>query len=450
MKKFIASLFLFILSINSANSYELFYPHDKKNINNGNYAFFFGKASKTEVLSVNDESVFVAPNGAFAFTVKLKNGENRIVLKSNFNTQIYKFYKNKVEKTIKPELIEYEPRVYLVKNDNTPLRSTHVDFGMNRVSHLFKDTRILVNGEYDNFYRVYLSKNKEAWIDKNSVVVADDKELISKFITMNSETFKNASIHTIEFTEKLPYTIEEDDKQILFKVYNPEFSENSVYTITVRKPQKYYYSTVSVNGVYQFKVNELPYIENSTLEGLNIVVDAGHGGSERGAVGCLGDAEKDINLSIAQELQNILCQMGANVIMTRECDANISLEDRVAVSKENCANIFVSIHLNSIGDVPMNVHKTRGTSVFYYNPNSKELAESIENELPKSLGTRNDGVKEASFAVIRPTDYVAVLVETAYMTNPLDSILYKSPDFARNAAIGIAHGILNFANSSSK
>ena len=106
---------------------------------------------------------------------------------------------------------------------------------MNRISHLFKDTKLLINGENGDFYRVFLSNEDVAWIDKSAVTEFDDN-IESKFLTMNSETFKNASKHIIEFTEKFPYSIEEDDKEIIFKVYNPFYSENSVYTFNINKP----------------------------------------------------------------------------------------------------------------------------------------------------------------------------------------------------------------------
>jgi N-acetylmuramoyl-L-alanine amidase len=60
------------------------------------------------------------------------------------------------------------------------------------------------------------------------------------------------------------------------------------------------------------------------------------------------------------------------------------------------------------------------------------------------LGTKKDGTKTASFAVIRPTDYIGVLVEVAYMTNPIDSLLYTKEDFPRETAKAIAEGILDF------
>ena len=195
-----------------------------------------------------------------------------------------------------------------------------------------------------------------------------------------------------------------------------------------------------------FKVSHFPESEKKTLEGLTIVVDAGHGGSEKGAIGCLGDEEKNINLKIANELKEILCLMGADVVMTRECDGNISLDDRIKIAREKCANIFVSIHLNSIPDIKFDVHKNKGTSVYYYNQNSKDLAKLVEKSVVDKLETRNDGVKTASFAVIRPTEYVGILVEVAYMTNPIDSVLYTKESFPRETAKAIADGVLEYVN----
>ena len=446
MRVLLSLFFIFVLGINSAFAYELVLPKEKKSIVNTNYAFFVGKAGKNEDISINDEKVYIAPNGAFAHTIKLKDGENRVVMKSNFNTQVYKFYKSYREENLKPELKEFPPKLVQVKKDNTPLRSTPIDCGMNRLSHLFEGTNLIVNAQKGNFYRVLLTKNKEAWINKDSVTEFNEN-IEPKFITMNSITYKNASKHTIEFTEKLPYTIEETDKEIIFRVYNSIISDNSVYTINIKKPEKYTYETISHKGVYIFKVSELPKPETQTLDGLTIVVDPGHGGSEKGAIGCLGNKEKDINLKIAQELKEMLCLMGATVVMTRECDGNISLDDRVKLARDNCSNIFVSIHLNSIPDIKFDVHKHKGTSVYYYNQNSKELAKTVQKSVIEKLGTRNDGVKTASFAVTRPTEYIGILVEVAYMIHPNDSVLYTRDDFPRETAKAIADGILNYINA---
>ena len=441
MKKGLLTLLLLSLGVTQSFGYELVLPREKNAISNTNYAFFVGKANNGEAISINGYPIYVASNGAFAHSVKLKEGENRVVIRSNYNTQVYKFYKNAPCKAHEIPITDFDIQPTIVNHDNVPLRSTPIDGGLNRIAHLFKGTTILINGSKGDFYRVFLSKDKVAWIAKKDVDCAESSEIAS-FINMNSEKFKNATIQTIVFTKNLPYTIEEKDKEILFKVYNPEISDSSVYTLNIPKPEKYYYNITLKDGVYTFKVSELP----QSLEDITIVVDAGHGGSEKGAIGCLNDAEKDINLKIALELQERLKLMGANVVMTRECDGNVSLNDRVDIAKKNDANIFVSVHLNSIGDIPMNIHKNRGTSVYYFNPNSKKLAETVEKSVSASAGTKKDGVRTASFAVIRPYNYVGILVETAYMTNPCDSVLYKSENFAYDVAKGIADGIAEFVN----
>ena len=446
MRVFLFLILTFILTVNSVFAYDLVLPKEKKSIVNTNYALFVGKAKNTEIVTINDEKVFIAPNGAFAHSIKLKDGENRIVLRSNFNVQIYKIYKTPKGEVYKQDLVEFEPKNFIVKKDNVPLRSTPIDFGMNRMSHLFKGTYLLIDGEKDGFYRVVLTKNRQAWICKKHVEAYDEILDTPNFVNMDTKEFKNASVHTIEFSQNLPYTIDENDKEIVFRVYNPFIADMSVYTINIKKPEKFSYTTNLNDGVYEFKLSHFPVPEDDKLQGITITIDAGHGGSEKGALGCLGDEEKKINLAIADELQKILVEQGANVVMTRECDGTMSLDDRVELAKKNDANIFVSIHLNSIPDIKMDIHKNRGTSVYFYNQNSKKMADALLNSLTKELGTRNDGVRQASFAVIRPTHYVGVLIEVAYMTNPLDSVLYTQESFPQETAKAIADGILDFVS----
>lgn len=435
-------LFLLLIStITNVYGYELILPKDKNSTVNTNYILFLGKANNTENITINNEKVFTSSNGAFAHSIKLKDGENRILVRSNFNTQVYKVCKKTKNKKEEIKLNEFEIKPAIIKKDNTPLRNTPINSGMNRISHLFKNTTILINGEFGEFYKVFLSKDKEAWIAKEDVEFIDTKNSqIGSFINMDSKKYSNAQLQTISFTKNLPYTIEDYDKEILFKIYNPELSQTSFYTLNIPKPEKYTYKISLDDGTYTFKVNEIP----KNIEEYTIIIDAGHGGSEKGAIGGLGDKEKDINLKIALELEKILKAQNINVLLTRECDGNVDLATRVDFAKKNEANIFVSIHLNSIGDTQMNIHKMRGTSIYYYNKHSKPLAEILEKTVTKSAGTKRNGIHTASFAVLRPTEYISVLVEAAYMINPLDTVLYKKEDFAKNVADGIANGIIEF------
>ena len=441
MKRELIILLSFILTFAQARAFELILPSEKKSIVNTNYAFFVGRAKGSESLTINDEHIYIAPNGAFAHSVKLKDGENRIFIRSPYGMQVYKLYKSPAVKAAEPLFQEFEIQKVTVKSDNTPLRSTPVDGGLNRIGHLFSGTELLINGSKGDFYRVFLAEDTFGWVAKKDVDCTDFEELNpAEFVDMKTERYKNAAVQSIEFTKKLPYTIEDGEKEIILRIYNPESATNSVYNLNIPKPEKYTYKVTLDGGKYTLKVRKLP----EKLKDCTIVVDPGHGGMERGAIGCLGDEEKNINLKIAEQLAYELKKAGANVVLTRECDGDVSLNERVNIATENDADIFISVHLNSIPDIPMDIHKNRGTSVYYFNNNSKGLAESVLASTTDRVKTKNDGVRGASFAVIRPTHYLGILVETAYMTNPLDSVMYTSKDFAKKSAEGITEGIIKY------
>ena len=421
--------------------YEIFYPSQKESSTTYDYGLFIGKARNSEIITINNEKVYVASNGAFAHSVKLKEGENRVFIRSNYSTKVYNVYKKKNVLSAQSDIVPQEKFLALVNKENVPLRSAPEDTGFNIISYLFKDTRVIIDGVKGDYYRVFLSKNKEAWISKKDVEKNSNQEVLpASFINTESKKYKNATIQTIAFTANLPYTVEDGEKEILFRIYNPELSESSVYTLNILKPKNYFYNVTLKDGFYTFKVSEVP----KSIEDCTIIVDAGHGGTQKGAMGCLGDEEKNINLRIALELQKILREKGAKVVMTRECDGTISLKDRIQIAKDNDVDIFLSIHMNSIGNVAYEKSKYRGTSVYYFNRNSKELATILEKSIPQYAGTKRNGVRTASFAVIRPASYVGVLIETAYMINPLDSLLYTQENFAENVAKGILCGLEEF------
>ena len=301
MRRGLILLFSLFFIMSQAFGFELILPKEKKTYTTSNYAFFVGKAKSFECLSINDQGLYIAPNGAFAHSVKLKEGENRIVLRTAYGVQIYKFIKSTPEEQPVPTE-DFEPVKAYVNHDNTPLRSTPIDGGLNRISHLFGGTHLIVNGTKGSFYRVVLSKNKAAWIHKDDITLTDEEFYPADFINMDSERFKNAIIQTITFSKKLPYTIEDSEKEIVFRVYNPELSDESVYNLNIPKPEKYAYTIALEEGKYTFKVRKL----TENIKDAVVIIDAGHGGSEKGAIGCLGDEEKDINLKIALQVEEIL------------------------------------------------------------------------------------------------------------------------------------------------
>ncbi len=172
-----------------------------------------------------------------------------------------------------------------------------------------------------------------------------------------------------------------------------------------------------------------------------IAVDPGHGGKDPGAV--VGDyKEKDINLNIALKIRDILVKENIGVIMTRDKDETVDLQQRCDIANKSKADYFISIHCNSFTDPSAN-----GTETYAY-PRSlagRNLAQYVQNEIVEMLKTTNRGVKYESFYVLKHTVMPAILVETAFMSNPqnLDLLLQKPDAFAQ----GIANGTIKFLKS---
>ena len=188
------------------------------------------------------------------------------------------------------------------------------------------------------------------------------------------------------------------------------------------------------------------------LKGKTIVIDPGHGGSDPGAIGKMRIMEKNVAFAISLKLRDILQAGGAKLIMTRNLDrdvfgANASGPDelgaRAAIGNNNNADILLSIHANSFRDPSVG-----GTSTYYYGPSpySRLLAQTVQDGAVKTGGLDDRGIYSANFYVLRRTLMPAVLVETAFISNPTEEALLNNPQFQQRLAQGIADGIANFFN----
>ena len=187
-----------------------------------------------------------------------------------------------------------------------------------------------------------------------------------------------------------------------------------------------------------FKKANLPenIDDNNPLNGINIFIDAGHGGYEKGTIGPSRILEKDVNLDISKKLIALLQESGANISYSRIEDKQVNLYDRVDIAKESNALISLSIHCNSL-PYTKNPYKQHGTESHYYNENAKKLSEIIKTNLVNDLKLKDNGNKKNSLALNRSTNPVSVLVEVAYMINPEEYILLQNETFRRNVAKSI-------------
>lgn len=176
------------------------------------------------------------------------------------------------------------------------------------------------------------------------------------------------------------------------------------------------------------------------LGGRLVVLDPGHGGLDGGA----GDEElpeKTVNLQIALHLADLLRERGFEVAMTRSDDTFIPLWERAALANALEADLFVSIHNNSATDPA-----AHGTETYYLpkQPNNLWLAQAVQQELVRTLGRRNRGVKSNNFWVLRDAEVPAILVEVSFMSNPEERALLADEAYRQKAADAIARGIVQY------
>ena len=180
----------------------------------------------------------------------------------------------------------------------------------------------------------------------------------------------------------------------------------------------------------------------TSVKGMKIVIDPGHS-HDSGAIGPTGLREENANLWIAHELRLMLEHEGAEVLMTRYGHEHIPLYSRPEIAEKWGADLLISIHNNALPD-GINPFTHNGTSVYYYHPHSKPLAEAIHTRMVKATGLSDHGLYYGNLVLTRPTAMPAVLVECAFMMIPEQEALLKTDKFQRKCARAILEGIKDY------
>ncbi|MGL6107220.1 N-acetylmuramoyl-L-alanine amidase [Romboutsia sp.] len=168
-----------------------------------------------------------------------------------------------------------------------------------------------------------------------------------------------------------------------------------------------------------------------------VFIDPGHGGNDSGAVGVDKLLEKNINLSVAKKVKDLLIKQGLEVKLSRESDTTVSLEQRTTAANNWKADCFVSIHCNAYNTA------AHGIETFSYTESTSNLAKDVHSEVIKTGAyTVNRGTKTASFYVLKHTNMRAALIELAFIDNKEDAkILTTRQD---DLALGVAKGICKY------
>lgn len=216
-----------------------------------------------------------------------------------------------------------------------------------------------------------------------------------------------------------------------------------------------------------------------------IVIDPGHGGNDPGAIGKTGLREKDVVLDISRRLKKILNDLGVTVVMTRDTDKFIPLNERVNIANRVNADLFVSVHANanpsrslngfevyyissSVSDVQRAIVSTKQVKLNFANSSfaqsssnlksilwdmihsynraqAIELSRSICKEMGLSTDARIIGVKSANFCVLRGTCMPAALVEVGFVSNKMEEQLLKDNLYRQRLAEAIKGGIEDYS-----
>ncbi|NET33908.1 MAG: DUF3747 domain-containing protein [Cyanothece sp. SIO1E1] len=172
-----------------------------------------------------------------------------------------------------------------------------------------------------------------------------------------------------------------------------------------------------------------------------VTIDPGHGGRDPGAVGIGGLRETDVVLPIAKQVATLLERQGVQAILTRRDEREIDLEPRLQTAERANSDLFVSIHANAIS---LSRPEVNGVETFYYTSGSRALAQSIQSSVLRQTNSRNRGVKQARFYVLRTGSMPSALVEVGFVTGREDAPRLRSPAFRTELAEAIAAGILNY------
>jgi N-acetylmuramoyl-L-alanine amidase len=184
---------------------------------------------------------------------------------------------------------------------------------------------------------------------------------------------------------------------------------------------------------------------DAPLQGLLIAVDAGHGGSESGAISPIGLEEKQINLLWAGFLADALRQAGAAVVLTRSTDTTLTIGERLQRARQANAQMYICLHNNSVGPA-VDAALVRGASTYFSVPHNQALAADVYRQLV-STGLRPYGCIQNGYITTRMREMPVVLVEGVFLSSPDDEQLIMRTSFLRRMAKAVCAGVVDFVRS---
>lgn len=331
---------------------------------------------------------------------------------------------------------------------------------------LYKGMRVRLSGRMNGHWRVQPSASQAGWVRESAIqeMAAGFSPPSSVLTNYSLARQADSTVIRIPLSDMLPFRVEQSaspmqltvtlfgavvktdqikhdptDTLIRQLAWRQSAADTAQLIIAPRFSRWWGYSVRYEGSTLLIEIRE-PWT-SPDLRGLPIAIDAGHGGSDSGAIGPLGTREKDVNLRMAEAIREALTRAGARVFMTRTTDTEVPLYERGRLAWRAGARLFISVHSNAAG-VWENPIWSNGFSVYFYQPQSKELAAAVHSEYRRQLtGLPDIGLFYADLAVCRITEMPSILTEQAYIIVPEQEQMLLDPAFHRQLGVAVVNGV---------
>jgi N-acetylmuramoyl-L-alanine amidase len=282
--------------------------------------------------------------------------------------------------------------------------------------------RVSGDDKYD-----YVSVSLPERLPYRSMQLINPAKIVVDVFGVTSNTNWITQLKTAKEIKNVWYEQVEDD---VFRIH-----------IELKNQQHWGYFIYYNRNALQIKIKQQP--ESLRIRDLKIAVDAGHGGSNTGALGVKTKAqEKEYTLKIAKELEQQLKKKGVDVYMTRTEDVDVSMIDRTLMIRQQEPDLLISIHLNSASN-----QAVKGVSTYYRYIGFRSLSEYILDRMLQLKLNNFGNIGAFNFALSGPTEYPNCLVEVAFLSNPEDEERILDEDFHEDVAEKIYKGIKDWLKS---
>ncbi len=321
-------------------------------------------------------------------------------------------------------------------------------------------------------YKIQLSKNHSAYIDKTNVERLNGLKQKPYYLTSSWKVYGDGQYDyvTVNLDEKLPYRSQQqiNPSKIVVDIFGATSNTNWITQLKTTKEIKNAYYEQTEDDVFRVTIElkhaqhwgHMLYYDTSgkrlvvkikrqpavlDIKKLRIAIDAGHGGDNSGASGETSKIlEKTYTLLFAKELQAALKKAGVkSTFMTRTKDTTLDMPSRILSLRAYNPDILISMHLNSAGSDTVS-----GVSTYYRYIGFRPLTTAILNQMLTGLGLKEYGnVGNFNFSLSGPTDYPNCLVEVAFLSNKDDEKKILSAKFHKAVANKIYLGIKDWLNN---